>query len=593
MKIFEHLPVEVKATVVRIYDKKTKENFHLFSVFELLEKGMDVPKNIVVPAHGSDVDNKKVYFSVSDFTMTENFINDPLNNFIIPDYKGNPDKFLFFNKDFLPLPAVGSDDNSGGVKTRGHKVKKSALSDLPCDSAIKDNKNGKEEAEACYVPMNSTRYSALRDILPNPGYVCRVRAYMDAKEETFGFLKDNPALLKQLSEVSLNNMGFDLTEYKEYIGGIILIGYHPQIRRFHIRAVEKPQPGIMLDVELHSNVPSPPLRVDVTLIEQGDCIRAEESEALASPCVSQFIPLPSFPNQPVFKIFDTHKDKDGDKDRLIFYSKDTFLAGGTLTFLVPKGIISGLKAEKPDGTSIKLPDIQKDEREINNFGGRNDGGANYLAERVLERRDRKLKAERSFVFFNGEKNRRQEQQEEAREYVRNLLNRAVRRCYVCDDYFDAKDFGEYIAKLKHDDVEVRILSGYNEMGEKCAKRLADISDNYNKAVGRKITSCRMLMGKSSVLHDRFIIVDDDIWAVGASFNELGKRASVIYKIPQGVDKVIIDEVEKWWNDDTVSRDVHDFPATRERCFRRILNRLNTCFKNIKRWVIRCLTGKIS
>lgn len=582
-RIFENLPVPVKATVLRLYDSKTKECFHLFSVFELLEKGMDVTPDDMYAAKGNQVDNKKVYFTVSDFMMTEGFIKDPLSNYILPDQKRNPDRFLFFNKEFLSLPALVTKGGKDSDKKNRNKFSRIRRHGAVANSESDLGLIAQTDDESFYVPMNNTLHSALRKVLPNPGYVCWVRAYMDVKERTLAFLKDNPAFMKQLSEVSLKKMGFDLMEFPEYVGGIILVGYHPQIRRFHIKAVETPAPGILFGVELHSDISAPPLRVDVTLIEQGDCIRAETSQTFPTPGESQFMPLPSFPNQPIIRIFDIGQDGKG-KDKggnLIFYSKNTFLDGAFLTFSIPSRVLSGISIEKPNGSIDTLPDIQKVEREMSSIGGRDNHGARYLAEKVFLRSHRQLRTQGSFIFFNGDRNQRQKNREEAREIVRNLLNKATKRCYICDDYFDAKDFGEYIVKLSHDDVEIRVLSGYNEIGEESARRLAKASDVYNEAVGKKITICKMLMGKSSVLHDRFLIVDDDIWAVGASFNELGARASVIYKIPKGADTLIIDEIEKWWNNPEISRDVHDFPEIRKCYFRLILNWLKNTLKKLR------------
>lgn len=83
------------------------------------------------------------------------------------------------------------------------------------------------------------------------------------------------------------------------------------------------------------------------------------------------------------------------------------------------------------------------------------------------------------------------------------------------------------------------MSSLGDMNKECAMRLAHVVDQYNNAIGKECAMARMLRGNKSVLHDRFIVCDDDIWAVGASFNELGARASVIYKIPYEAGLVII------------------------------------------------------
>jgi hypothetical protein len=36
---------------------------------------------------------------------------------------------------------------------------------------------------------------------------------------------------------------------------------------------------------------------------------------------------------------------------------------------------------------------------------------------------------------------------------------------------------------------------------------------------------------ASSLHDRFLVVDDDVWFVGNSLNSLGEKASMIIRLP--------------------------------------------------------------
>jgi len=47
----------------------------------------------------------------------------------------------------------------------------------------------------------------------------------------------------------------------------------------------------------------------------------------------------------------------------------------------------------------------------------------------------------------------------------------------------------------------------------------------------------VLPGKSPALHDRFLVVDEEVWFLGNSLNTLGVRASMIIKLPNP-DEVI-------------------------------------------------------
>jgi hypothetical protein len=46
--------------------------------------------------------------------------------------------------------------------------------------------------------------------------------------------------------------------------------------------------------------------------------------------------------------------------------------------------------------------------------------------------------------------------------------------------------------------------------------------------------------------------------VGSSFNEFGKRATCIAKIPESADIQIIKEIEKWFFDNQYSQDIAEY-----------------------------------
>ena len=116
--------------------------------------------------------------------------------------------------------------------------------------------------------------------------------------------------------------------------------------------------------------------------------------------------------------------------------------------------------------------------------------------------------------------------------------------------------------LEDENVKVRIINGKKELKEEGAKRLTKAIENYNSTIGKDIVEARMITGSGDVLHDRFIIADDNIWAVGASFNEIGIRASVMYKIPESVGKIIISQIEDWWNNPEVTQNICDIASNK-------------------------------
>lgn len=49
------------------------------------------------------------------------------------------------------------------------------------------------------------------------------------------------------------------------------------------------------------------------------------------------------------------------------------------------------------------------------------------------------------------------------------------------------------------------------------------------------------MLQSSILHDRFLVIDDTVWFLGNSLNTLGDKASLIVKLPNPDE--VIDQLE--------------------------------------------------
>lgn len=56
---------------------------------------------------------------------------------------------------------------------------------------------------------------------------------------------------------------------------------------------------------------------------------------------------------------------------------------------------------------------------------------------------------------------------------------------------------------------------------------------------------RVLPGKSSPIHDRFLVIDDEVWFSGNSLATLGERAGIIVRLPE--PESVILRLESFWN----------------------------------------------
>ena len=67
----------------------------------------------------------------------------------------------------------------------------------------------------------------------------------------------------------------------------------------------------------------------------------------------------------------------------------------------------------------------------------------------------------------------------------------------------------------------------------------------------------MLTGRGQ-LHDRFIIIDDRGWVLGASFSEFGNRVTTINEIPSLYFEIIKRHISNWWYDSTATMNIEDY-----------------------------------
>lgn len=530
MLYYPQPPLKVKASIFRLYNRKTKVSTHLFSVFERIEQDMQIRDNHNVFEFSKRADStsgEKVYYTESVCNLDASFFANPLNAYITPSQSGL-DKFEFINKQFANVP----------------------------------------ESKGSYLLTSIRERSGLNSLYPDVNTPTWIRTWVDDKRETYKFLQKDDKLLKQLQDLSEKNIGLDITIYPEYIGAIFCVWHHALIRSIDISGIERPEMGIALDICYRTSM-RPKLSVNICQVEQGDCVADDQTIELSTPGFRQFVKMPVIPNMFLLKVYDEEKT-------LIFHHICSGLTQSiNINLNIPSRIIEGISYETPSGVKKKLPPIQKWESEKSTIGHNVASMGDFFSNAEKVRSVEKDRVQGNFIFFDGQKDKKEQNMENARNYVRSLLNRASKRCMVCDDFFDAPDFGNFLYHVKNESVDMRVLSSLGDMGAECALRLSHVVDDYNKAMGRECAFARMLRGKRSIVHDRFIVCDDDIWAVGASFNELGARASVIYKIPHDAGMKIIGTLEDWWRDETLSVDVHDVKLSEKK--RKTLKQL---FKSI-------------
>lgn len=114
----------------------------------------------------------------------------------------------------------------------------------------------------------------------------------------------------------------------------------------------------------------------------------------------------------------------------------------------------------------------------------------------------------------------------ARLFVENLIKSARREVILIDNYVDAKTF---------DLLDVRgtgvVAAIYTERIDAALQRLQQLHNQEHP------TQPVTVKPFARPFHDRFLIIDDDLWHCGASFKDLGRKLFAIDKM--GIDKSVI------------------------------------------------------
>ena len=114
----------------------------------------------------------------------------------------------------------------------------------------------------------------------------------------------------------------------------------------------------------------------------------------------------------------------------------------------------------------------------------------------------------------------------ARLFAEDLIKAAKHEVILIDNYVDAKTFD--LMDARADSVAATI---YTERIDASLQRLMAL---HNQEHSDKPVAVRTF---TQPFHDRFLIIDDDLWHCGASFKDLGRKLFAIDKM--GLDKNVI------------------------------------------------------
>lgn len=147
-----------------------------------------------------------------------------------------------------------------------------------------------------------------------------------------------------------------------------------------------------------------------------------------------------------------------------------------------------------------------------------------------QRRMIALAKEHNQKFFSGNS------REGAMSFIRELMSKARHKLIIADPYFSGLQTTQFLYAVSNTAVKLEILTsqlafaGKAEEGIARARALKNELANAEKETTRPITA-KVLTERNPVLHDRFLVIDNDVWFMGNSLSDIGQRASMILKVP--------------------------------------------------------------
>lgn len=233
---------------------------------------------------------------------------------------------------------------------------------------------------------------------------------------------------------------------------------------------------------------------------------------------------------------------------LVYHPPSGFLRQVNLSM----GIVNQIrKVSVPTGDSPKSPQIEyrvnRTSREQHSVIGDQSPAPNINVRIEVARRQREkaANAARFDQHWFGSDTR-----EEAMAFVRERIARARERIIIADPYFGVLQVPQYLLAITSDTVKIQILTSRlafeSVISPECENKETSSTQKPNlvqklehltieidqiKKEGNPNFEVMVLRGKSPTLHDRFLVVDNQVWFLGNSLNTLGDRASMIIKLP--------------------------------------------------------------
>lgn len=393
-----------------------------------------------------------------------------------------------------------------------------------------DSKYDWASESSTIVPLHSDNKTELIQLLPKREEVAYVSYCLPSDGNVVKDILADRKIADQISELSIKNLGYDLTTHSKFIGSYLFVCYNHIYKDIELTE-DSNASGVYCRVNYH-NGSRETLTFRIRCFAKDNqtigcyefCNRGKKLSYFAIPHKLQSLSIDVYDSQ----------------DMLIdFYPRVSFL----------HSILFSMDVKSKD----VLVDENGEQRVIEKFVS---DGTLVVGERPVinsffdaspEYTYKHFEDSLDFVFFDGDKDHCEENKKKAKACVMRILNSARQYCYICDVYFNADTFCDFVLEMSNASVDVRILSSKEQLNNDQQDHMRTaIAEINGKGIGN--VECRLLKGDKAALHDRLIVADNNVWMLGCSLNEYGVRATSLVRVPREYCGKILSQVEDWWND---------------------------------------------
>lgn len=133
--------------------------------------------------------------------------------------------------------------------------------------------------------------------------------------------------------------------------------------------------------------------------------------------------------------------------------------------------------------------------------------------------------------------------EEAMRFIQSELRRAKSKVMIADPYLAGLQLGQFLYAVNPETILVTLIS--SSLAFKSKEQEPSKTDEFSLQLAQlendaKVAAKTYVL-QSSILHDRFLVIDDTVWFLGNSLNTLGDKASLIVKLPNPYE--VIEQLE--------------------------------------------------